>query len=104
MRFFLAPGSAIVAPTAGTTPLLATRTILPSPSISTRTTFRPAACAPRTTLARMESRADWKEIWLFKPRGVDCREAQFSGDEEEDRFHGLEAGLTARFSFGGLGS
>ena len=33
---------------------------------------------------------------------VDCREVQFSGDEEEDRFHGLEAGVTARFSFCGL--
>jgi hypothetical protein len=31
--------------------------------------------------------------------GVDCREVQFSGDEEENRFHGLEAGVTARFSF-----
>jgi hypothetical protein len=34
--------------------------------------------------------------------GIYSREVQFSGDEEEDRFHGLQAGVTARFSFGSL--
>jgi hypothetical protein len=39
--------------------------------------------------------------WV-KPWGLICRGVQFSGDEEEDCFHGLEAGVTARFSFGGF--
>jgi hypothetical protein len=33
---------------------------------------------------------------------VDSGEVEFSGDEEEDCFHGLQAGVSARLSFGGL--
>jgi hypothetical protein len=33
---------------------------------------------------------------------VDGGEVEFSGDEEEDCFHGLQASVSARLSFGGL--
>ena len=33
---------------------------------------------------------------------VDGGEVEFAGDEEEDCFHGLQAGVSARLSFGGL--
>jgi hypothetical protein len=33
---------------------------------------------------------------------VDGREIEFAGDEEKNCFHGLQAGVSACFSFGGL--
>ena len=58
------------------------------------------ACAPIKS-APIKNLALLNFEWLSRV-WVDGGEVEFSGDEEEDCFHGLQASVSARLSFGGL--